>query len=333
MNAPTGMPRVEVSHVHGSKRPHRWSEVVALVKDTVSDWSDDNASRLAASLACYTLLSIAPLVVLCVAIAGMVFGREAAQGQIAGELGSVVGAQGAQAIQAIVANAKNPGSGVLATIGGVAVLLFGASGVFGELQAALNTVWEVQPKPGRGIWGVIKDRFFSFTMVLGVGFLLLVSLVLSAALAAVGKYLTLAAPLAPLWYLVNFLVSLAVTALIFALIYKVIPDVKIAWRDVWMGAIVTTVLFSLGRFLLGLYIGRSSVSSSYGAAGSLVALILWVYYSGQIFLFGAEFTQVYARRFGSNIEPSKNAVPLEATQANTSKDKQVPTGPRTDAAT
>jgi membrane protein len=281
---------------------------VALVKDTVSDWSDDNASRLAASLACYTMLSIAPLVVLCVAIAGMFFGREAAQGQIAGELGSVVGAQGAEAIQSIIANAKSPGSGVLASIGGIAVLLFGASGVFGELQSALNTVWEVQPKPGRGIWGVIKDRFFSFTMVLGVGFLLLVSLVISAGLAAVGKYMAHAAPLAPLWQLLNLIISLGVTALIFALIYKMIPDVEIAWRDVWMGAIVTTILFSLGRLLLGLYIGRSSVSSSYGAAGSLVALILWVYYSGQIVLFGAEFTQVYASRYGSRIRPSENAI-------------------------
>ncbi len=293
-----------------SSRPQRWSDIVALVKDTVSDWSDDNASRIAASLACYTLLSIAPLVVLCVAIAGMVFGRDAAQGQIAGELGSVVGAQGAEAIQSIVANAKSPGTGLLASIGGTAVLLFGASGVFGELQAALNTVWEVQAKPGRGFWGLIKDRFFSFTMVLGVGFLLLVSLVLSAALAGVGKYLTEAAPLAPLWQSLNVIVSLGVTALVFALIFKIIPDVKIGWRDVWVGALVTSILFSLGRLLLGLYIGRSSVSSAYGAAGSLAALIVWVYYSGQIFLFGAEFTQVYATRYGSRIEPSEKAVAI-----------------------
>ena len=293
-----------------ARNPRSIRELIALFKDTASAWSDDNASRLAAALACYTLLSIAPLIVLSVAIAGMVFGREAAQGQIAGELGSVVGAEGATAIQSIVANAKNPESGLLASVGGIAVLLFGASGVFGELQAAMNTVWEVEPKPGRGIWGVIKDRFFSFTMVLGVGFLLLVSLVVSAALAAVGSYLSHAVPLAPVWQLLNLVISLGVTALIFALMFKVIPDVKIAWRDVALGAAVTAVLFSLGRLLLGLYIGRSSVSSAYGAAGSLVALVLWVYYSGQIFLFGAEFTQVYAARYGSDIEPSEDAIPM-----------------------
>jgi membrane protein len=272
---------------------------------------DDNASRLAAALACYTLLSMAPLVVLCVAVAGLFFGREAAQGQIAHELGTVVGQSGAKAIESIVANAKNPGSGVLASIGGVVVLLFGASGLFGELQAALNIVWSVEPKPGRGLWGVIKDRFFSFTMVIGVGFLLLVSLVISAGLAALGKHLANALPLAPLWQVINTLLSVAVTALIFALMFKIVPDAKVRWRDVWMGAFVTSLLFSLGRLLLGLYIGRSGVSSAYGAAGSIVALVIWVYYSAQILLFGAEFTEAYAARFGSRIEPKETALSID----------------------
>lgn len=302
-------------------RPQSLREILVLSKEAAVGWDEDNASRLAAALSCYTLLSIAPLVVLCVAIAGMVFGREAAQGQIADELGSVVGAQGAQAIQLVIANAKNPSSGILASAGGIAVLLFGASGVFGELQSSLNTVWDVEPKPGRGLWGVIKDRFFSFTMVLGVGFLLLVSLIVSAGLAALGNLMSQAVPLAPLWQVLNVVISLGVTAFIFALIFKVIPDVQVAWRDVVMGALVTAVLFSLGRALLGLYIGYSGVGSSYGAAGSIVALVIWTYYSAQIFLFGAEFTQAYAAHYGSRIEPSKEAVPIGAADSERASGK------------
>ncbi len=306
-----GAPQTErLLPAHTSPRPRSAREIFSLFKQAAVNWDEDKASRLAAALACYTLLSMAPLVVLCVAIAGLFFGRAAAEGQIAGELGSVVGSEGAKAIQSMIANAKNPGSGIVATITGVVVLLFGASGVFSELQSSLDTVWEVQPKPGRGVWGVVKDRFFSFTMVLSVGFLLLVSLIVSAALAAIGQWLSDTLPLAWLWQIVNLVVSLAVTALIFALIFKVIPDAKVAWRDVWMGAVVTSLLFSLGRFLLALYIGHSGVGSSYGAAGSLVALVLWTYYSAQIFFYGAEFTQVYAAHYGSRIEPSEDAVPL-----------------------
>lgn len=290
--------------------PRGVREVFALLKEAGVGWDNDNASRLAAALACYTLLSMAPLVILCVGIASFAFGREAAEGRIASEIGSVVGGEGANAIQSVITNAKDPGSGILATVTGVVVLLFGASGVFGELQSSLNTVWEVQPKPGRGFLRILRDRFFSFGMVLAVGFLLLVSLVVSAALAAVGTYFEQALPLTWFWQAFNQVVAIGVTAVIFALIFKVIPDVKIAWRDVWLGALVTSLLFSLGRFLLGLYIGRSGVASSYGAAGSVVALVLWIYYSAQIFLFGAEFTQVYAARYGARIEPSDNAIPI-----------------------
>lgn len=309
-------------------RPKSVSDVLALFKEAGIAWDADGASRLAAALSCYTLLSMAPLVVLCVAIASLAFGREAAQGQIANELGSVVGAQGAQAIQSVIANAKDPGSGFLASAGGIVVLFFGASGVFGELQSSLNTIWEVKSKPGRGVWQIIKDRFFSFTMVLGVGFLLLVSLVLSAGLAAVGAYFEQALPVPWLFQIINQLLSLAVTALIFALMFKVIPDVVVDWRDVWLGAVVTAVLFSLGRFLLGLYIGRSGVASSYGAAGSVVALVLWTYYSAQIFLFGAEFTQAYAARFGARIEPSAGAVPLNEPAEAASRAETPPPAPR-----
>lgn len=294
-------------------RVMKFKRVKEMLTQTVHDWSEDKASRLAASLAYYTLLSLAPLLVVVLSIAGLVLGEEAARGQISGQLVGVVGPQAGQAIEGILANAKAPHAGILGTIVGVIVLLFGASGVFGELQEALDTIWEVAPKPGRGIMGVIKSRFLSFTMVLGVAFLLLVSLVLSTALSAIGDRMGDALPGGTaVWSIVHFVVSFGVTALLFALMFKVIPDVKIGWRDVWVGAVFTALLFTIGRALLGLYLGRSSVASPYGAAGSLVVLVVWVYYSAQILFFGAELTQVFARTFGTKIVPSEHAIPLDA---------------------
>jgi membrane protein len=224
----------------------------------------------------------------------------------------VLGAKGALAVQAILANANAPSSGGLGTVIGLALALFGASGVFGELQGTLNAIWDVDSRPGRGIWGFVRDRFFSFTLVLGVAFLLLVSLVLSAALAAIGVYFSHALPGgAAVWQGVNSLISFGVTALLFAMIYKAVPDVKIQWRDVWVGALATAALFTLGKLAIALYVGRSTVASPFGAAGSVVALVVWVYYSAQILFFGAELTQVYARHHGSRIEPTKNAVRVE----------------------
>lgn len=291
----------------------RLAEIWPTLKETAVDWNDDNAAHLAAALAYYTLLSVAPIVVLAIAIAGLVFGQEAARGQISSEIGTVVGAQAGEAIQAIAKSARSPTTGILSSIIGVVVLLFGASGVFGELQAALNTIWKVAPKPGRGVLGVVKDRFFSFTMVVGVGFLLLVSLLLSAALAAAGKFFGSALPGGEsLWFVINFAVSFGVVTALFALIFKIVPDAEIRWHDVWIGATATALLFTLGKMLLGFYLGRPGVTSSYGAAGSIVALVVWVYYSSQILFLGAEFTQVYARRCGSKIRPSDNAVPKES---------------------
>ena len=293
--------------------------VVKVLKETANGWDEDNVSRLAASLACYTLLSIAPLIILAVGIAGLAFGQDAAREHIGGELASVVGSGAGAAVESIAKNANSPGSSVLSVVVGVVVALFGASGVFGELQSALNTVWEVAPKPGRGIGGLIKDRFFSFTLVLGVAFLLLVSLVLSAALTWVGQLFSHSLPGgAVLWQALNFVISLSVITLLFALMFKVVPDAKTRWRDVWVGAAVTALLFTLGKFLLGLYLGSAGVSSSYGAAGSIVALVIWVYYSSQVLLIGAEFTEVYARMFGTKIVPDEKAVPVarrEATSA------------------
>jgi membrane protein len=290
--------------------------VWGLLKETATAWDEDNVARLAASLAYYTLLSIAPLIILAVAVTGLAFGEEAARQHIAGELAGVVGAGAAVAIQSIAENARTPGTGVVSIVVGLCVLLFGASGVFGELQSALNTVWSVAPRPGRGIWGLIKDRFFSFTLVLGVAFLLLVSLVVSAALTWLGQVFASSLPGgAVLWQVLNFCISLAVVTALFALMFKKLPDVEIRWRDVWVGAAVTAGLFTLGKFGLGLYLGSAGVSSAYGAAGSIVALVIWVYYSAQVLLVGAEFTEAYARRFGSSIRPDEQAVSLDKLHA------------------
>lgn len=284
-------------------------ETWETIKEAGSDWSDDNASRLAAALAYYALLSLAPLLVIAVAVAGFFFGTDAARGKVAAELGGIVGNDAAQSIQALVAGAESPAKGIISTIVGMVTLFFGASGVFRELQASLNTVWEVKPKPGLGLWAEVRSRIFSFTMVLSVAFLLLVSLVVSSLLSAVGTFL---AELLPggeaLWQVANFLISAAIVAVLFAVIFKYVPDAMIKWRDVWLGAAVTSALFSVGKFALGLYLGKAAVGSAYGAAGSIIALVVWVYYATQIFLLGAEFTQVRARRSGRGIEPSPNAV-------------------------
>lgn len=285
--------------------------MITIFKETVSDWLDDKAMRLAAALAFYTLLSLAPLLILAVSIAGLVFGEEAARGEIAAQLQGLLGAQGAEAIQGVLSSARSPSSGVIGTIVGGVVLFFGAAGVFGELQDAMNTVWEVQPKPGGGLLGFIRTRVFSLTLVLGVAFLLIVSLVLSAGLSAAGNLFAGGLPGGEtLWQVLNFVISLSVLTVLFALIFKVVPDVKIGWRDVWVGALMTAVMFSLGKLGLGLYLGRSAVATPFGAAGSVVVLVVWVYYSAQILFFGAEFTQVYARHRGTRIVPAKNAMPI-----------------------
>jgi membrane protein len=308
-------PRVRALEQSGERRPHAsWSEraknIGTLLKETYTQWSDDEAARLAASLSLYTLLSIAPLLVIAVAVAGLAFGDEAARGHISQELATVVGPQAGESIQGMIANAKTPSSGIISSVIGIVVVLFGASGVFGELQSALNRIWEVKPKPGRGIKGLLRDRFLSFSMVMGVAFLLLVSLVVSAALASISGFFKGMISFPFLWEAVNVIVSLAGTSVLFALIFKLVPDVKVAWRDVWVGGFVTALLFSIGRVALGWYVGRSATVSPFGAAGSLVALVVWVYYSAQILFMGAEFAQVYASRYGSRIVPSKNAVPL-----------------------
>ena len=284
----------------------RW---ISILKDTGEEWYDDGAPRLAASLAYYTLLSIAPLSLLCVAIVGFFFGDEAARGQVAGQVATVTGPEAGKAIQNVILNAHDAKAGIVSTILGIVLLFVGASGVFGELQTALNSIWDVKPKPDRGWQGFVRDRFLSFTMVLGVAFMLLVSLFVSAALSSVGRVLSDSLPGgAGVWQVLNFALSLGIIAVLFTLIFKVVPDVRVRWRDVFVGGLVTALLFSIGKLLLGLYLGRSSVASAYGAAGSVVAFVVWVYYASQILFLGAEFTQVYARTLGKPIAPSTHAV-------------------------
>lgn len=281
----------------------------SLLKETFQEWKDDDALDLGAALSYYTIFSLAPLLLAVISIAGLVFGREAVQGQLVGQIQGLVGQQGAEAIQTMIANAGRHGSGVLATVIAVVTILFGATGVFGQLQKTLNKIWDVEPKPGAGVKGLLKARALAFGMIIGIGFLLLVSLAVSALLSGLDSYLAGLFPGAAIVLrILSFVLSFAVVTLLFAMIYRVLPDVEISWKDVWVGAAVTALLFTIGKYLIGLYLGHSSVASVYGAAGSLVVVLLWVYYSSQILFFGAEFTQVYARAYGSRIVPSKHAV-------------------------
>ena len=281
-----------------------------LLRATMSDWYEDRAQRIGAALAYYTIFALAPGLVIVMALAGLMLGP-GAESQIIGQIRELIGEQGARAIEATIRSARNETLGATGTALALIPLVFGLWGVFGELQDGLNTIWGVTPKPGRRIRDILKERFWSFAMVVGIGFVLLVSLVLSAWLAAVGTYVgsLLPAPATGLEAL-NFVISFVVITGSFALIFKLLPDVKIAWRDVWLGAAVTSLFFTVGKFLIGLYLGKSAVASAYGAAGSLVIIVVWVYYSAQILLFGAEFTKVWTKRRGSGFVPDQTAVPV-----------------------
>lgn len=296
----------------------RFKTIVRLLRDTATEWNEDNVPLLAAALAYYTMFSIAPLLIIAIAIAGAIYGQDAAQGEIVGQIQGLVGRDGAEFIQSMIKNASKPGAGGgVATFIGIAVLIFGASGVFGQLQTALNTIWEVKPKPGRAVKSFVQARFLSFAMVLVIGFLLLVSLVLSAILAGISAYFGAFLPGSiAVGRVLNFVISFGIITLLFASIYRFLPDVHVPWKNLWVGSAVTALLFNLGKFLLGLYLGSSGVSSTYGAAGSLVVILIWVFYSAQILLFGAEFTQVYSKYRGKPITPSKHAVSVNEEAAD-----------------
>ena len=281
-----------------------------LVRAAFSEWWEDNTFRLAASLAFYTIFSLAPILLIAVEIAAIVLSREQAQQQIVRQIEDLVGSEGGKAIQEVLRGAGRIGGNLKAVALGLAAILVGSTAVFAELQSALNQIWDVRADPRRNvIKGLLRTRLRSFALALAVGFLLLVSLALSALLTAVQEFLADQMPGLPwMWQVGNFLVSFVVVAVLFAMIYKYLPDVQITWRDVIIGAVVTAVLFSLGKWLIGLYLGRVAFASTYGAAGSFVVLLIWIYYSALISFLGAEFTQVYARRFGSRIRPEPHAI-------------------------
>jgi membrane protein len=285
-------------------------KVWKLLKRTYSKWNEDHAPGLGAALSYYSVFSLAPLLMIVIAIAGLVFGQEAAQGQIMGQIQGLVGDESAKAIQSMIEEARKPAASILATVIATVMLLVGASGVFAQLQESLNSIWKVKEKPGEGIWKTLKNRFLSLLAVLGTGFLLLISLVISAGLSAVGATLEHVLP-GPeyLLQIINFVVSFAVITLLFAMIYKLLPDTPIRWGDVWIGASLTALLFAIGKSVIGLYLGKSDVGVAYGAAGSLVVILIGVYYASQIFLFGSEFTAVYAEARGSRLAPSAHARP------------------------
>lgn len=284
--------------------------VLRLLRGTYDEWTEVKAPQLGAALAYYTIFSIAPLLIIAIGVAGLLFGEEQARKRALDELGKVASPAAAEVVEGLLKH-TGPAQGKVHTIVGTVVLVFGALGVFAQLQAALDAIWQVKARPGWGILLWLKDRLLSFVMVLGIGFLLAVALAINTGLSALTGFF-------PEWQLpggtsawqaVNGVVSFALVTFLFAMMYHVLPDVRIAWRDVWLGAAVTAVLFTVGKHLIGLYLGKASVSSPFGAAGSLVVLLVWVYYSAQVFLFGAVFTKVYAERYGSRPRPEGHAMP------------------------
>lgn len=282
--------------------------ILNLLKETFKEWQQDKVPILAAALAYYTIFSIAPLLILVIAIVGFLVGEKIAQQEVIQQLEGLIGPESAASVQGIIQNQFKPSSNIRATLIAIATVLFGATTVFAQLKQALNIIWGVEPKPGQGVKGFIKTRILSILMVVGIGFVLLLSLIISAVLSGMNDWLEqrLVIP-SVIWSFLDLAISIGLITLLFGQIYRVLPDVKIAWKDVGVGALLTAVLFTIGKSLIGLYLGHSSVGSAYGAAGSFVVLLMWIFYSAQIFLLGAEFTQVWSRRYGSDIRPDKNA--------------------------
>jgi membrane protein len=297
---------------------HRIKNFGTLLKDTYREWSEREPFSNSIIIAYYTIFSLPGLLVIIVNLAGYFFGQEAVASQISSQVGGLVGGDTAKSIDEMVANASRSEGTGLATVLSVATLLFGATGVFYQIQQILNKMWEVKPKPKQKILKLIKDRVFSFGLILVIGFLMLVSLVLSAAVASVSKWVSnyISETLVVLFGAVDIILSIGVSTLLFAAIYKFLPDAKIRWRDVWVGAALTSVLFVIAKFLLGIYFGHSNPGSTYGAAGSIILIMLWVSYAGLILLFGAEFTKVYADTYGEKIEPTEGAVSTEGENDN-----------------
>jgi membrane protein len=302
----TDEPQSPASQIPTNKLKAAWQ----LLKLTFVDWWNDNTFELSAALAFYTMFSIAPVLLIAVGVAGFFLAPERAVNQIVGEVQKLVGPQGAHAVRQVIESSRGFGKGIWAVGVGIVMLIIGATAVFAELQAALNQIWDVQSRPDRGVVvPLIVDRLRSFSIALCVGFVLLVSLVISALISGLRDYMNNWLPGIPwFWQTANVVASFFVVAVLFAMIYKFLPDVRISWKDVWIGAAVTAVLFTGGKYLIGIYLGQTAMASAFGAAGSLVVLLFWVYYSALIGFLGAEFTQVYARRYGSRIRPKSHAI-------------------------
>jgi len=279
----------------------RWKNAWTLVKRSARAWIDDYAQSMGAALSYYTVFSLAPLLLIVVSIAGLVFGEDAARGEIFGQLAGLLGADAATAVEDVLKSLNKPTQGITGALIGVVVMLIGATSVFAELQDALDRIWRAPVRErNRGLWGLLRARLLSFGLILGIAFLLMVSLVTEAVIAALGHWWgAFFGGWELLLQLVNLVVGFGLTTLVFAMIYKLMPRVQVQWHDVWIGALVTALLFTAGKFLIGVYIGTSGVASGFGAAGSLIIVFVWVYFSAQIFLVGAEFTWIYARMFGS----------------------------------
>jgi membrane protein len=293
-------------------KTHRLKNIWLLLKDSAIAWDNDNIGQQGAALSFFTVFSLSPLLILVIVLSSFGFGREAASGHLVSQIRGLIGIEGAQFVQSMITNAYKSDSSVLVTIFSVIMLLLGASAVFIQLRDSLNTILRVQQKPIGTIRAFVRGRLLSFTMILGIGFLLLVSLILSAVLAAMSGYLSKHfAILTDLVSLLDFIISFVGITVMFALMFKFVPAATLKWRDIWVGAAVTSLLFSIGKFVIGLYLGNGAIGSIFGAASSLVIVMLWTFYSSQIVLFGAEFTRLYAMRFGSNILPDSNAVSVE----------------------
>ncbi|STX50094.1 ribonuclease BN [Legionella busanensis] len=284
------------------------NKYINYLKDLYANYSEDRIAVFAAALAYYTAFALAPFLIICTSVVGLVYSHDAAQGQIIDQIRSLVGKDSADLIQTMIVNASKPSSGITAQIVSIILLIIATSGVFGQIQMGLNYIWGVEPKPGRGVWGIIKDRFLSFTIVLGVAFLLLVSLILSVVITFMSDYLSHILPGGDLiaWGL-NFAISLAVITLLFAMIFKILPDVELTLRDVIWGAFWTAVLFTIGKTLLGIYLGQSHVANAFGPAGSLIIILIWVYYTAQILFIGAELTKMHVTKHGKKVKPDVDA--------------------------
>jgi membrane protein len=312
----------------------RLATILDLAKKSVMSWIDDYAPSMGAALAYYTLFSLAPLLLLVIAVAGLAFGTDAARGQVVAQLGGLVGEEGSVAIEGLLKSASHPGQSLIASAISIVTLAVGATSIFAELQSDLDRIWRVPPaaKPS-GIWGLLRTRLLSFGLIVSIGFLLLVSLVVSAGLTAFGKWY---GALFPTWVItmqiLNQVVSLAFVTVLFAMMYRILPSTRVAWRDVWQGSLVTAVLFTIGKFLIGLYLGKAGVAAGFGAAGSIVVLLVWVFYSAQIFLLGAEFTWVYAHREGSRAaDPAAQGDAVSPSPVRSQTDRPAPAPPRATA--